>query len=639
MSLETNRIFAARRALIGPLLALAVVIGACDVGMAESTTTTAAPTTTTTTAPTTTTTEPPPPPFSYRIGLAEAPTTDNYWAYYDPQSSLVDQYILDPTKPSLYTYDHPGLDLAADIAVDASPARPVEDADEWTVTVTIDPEARWSDGVPITAEDVVFTFDTVQEFGLRRGWATAYPAAGAETLGLVTVEAPTPETVVFRFNGRPGLPFWPNGPGTAPIMPRHFWQPIVEEARESADPITALLTASASSEPSGGPFVIRSFGRDRVEASPNPNYQRSGEEVTSGGATYQIGPFFDDLVFQVYAGTSAAAEALDAREIDVILSPVGLDPTTTAFLAANPDVETATNDTNGFRYLAFNLRNQPMANPAFRDALALMIDKEFLAQQVVAGQASPRYATVPPSNPRWFDPDAADGFAARYLDFTTEERLTAAVDTLEAAGFSWEQRPAWIDNAVVAGTGLTFEEAEVAPIRILGPGPSFDPIRSTYTLWIDQWARQLGFATEVTLTDFSSLVSRAFTPTPAGTLDYDLYVLGWRLPNPAMPVYHESFWASKNDTLLNDGNNNTGFSDPEFDALVVEYNRAETEEDAFELLWRMEQIVFDAKPYVVLYDAPVTEAFRRDTVVYPFSTSLSGLQFLNGLPALVRSAP
>jgi peptide/nickel transport system substrate-binding protein len=638
VSLETNRIDGTRRSSFGLFLVLAVVLGACNFGTAETTTTTTAPTTTTTAAPTTTTTEPPP-PFSYRVGLAEAPTTDNYWAYYDPQSSLVDQYILDPTKPSLYTYDHPGLDLAADIASDTAPAQPVEDAGEWTVTVTLEPGTRWSDGVAITAEDVVFTFDTVQEFELGRGWATAYPTAGNDSLGLVAIEAPTPETVVFRFNGRPGLPFWPNGPGTAPIMPRHFWEPIVEESRESDDPLTALLTASAAGEPSGGPFVIRSFGRDRVEATPNPNYQRSGDRVTSAGAIYQIGPFFDDLTFQVYESASAAVEALDAGEIDVILSPVGLDTAAIAFLSANPDIETVTNDTNGFRYLAFNLRNQPMANPAFREAMALMIDKEFLAQQVVAGQASPRYATVPPSNPRWFDTETAAGFAARYVDFTTEERLVAAVDTLEAAGFAWERRPAYIDNAVVAGTGLTFEEGAVAPVRILGPGPAFDPIRSTYTLWIDEWARQLGFDTEVTLTDFSSLVSRVFTPTPAGTLDYDLYVLGWRLPNPAMPIYHESFWASRDDTLVSDGNNNTGFSNAEFDSLVDAYNRAETGEDAFELLWQMERVIFDAKPYVVLYDAPVTEAFRRDTVVYPFTTSLSGLQFLNGLPALVRPAP
>ncbi len=627
-----------RRALIALLSVVSLVVGACDIGTAETTTTTTAPTTTTTTAPTTTTTEPPP-PFSYRVGLAESPTTDNYWAYYDPQSSLVDQYILDPTKPTLYTYDHPGLDLAADIAADETPAQPVEVDGEWTVTVPIDPEARWSDGVPITADDVVFTFDTVQEFGLGRGWATAYPAAGGDQLGLVSIEAPAPDTVVFGFNGRPGLPFWPNGPGTAPIMPRHFWEPIVEESRDSEDPLTSLLTASAASEPSGGPFVIRSFGRDRVEATPNPNYQRRGDEVTSGGATYQIGPFFDDLSFQVYDGAVAAVEALDAGEIDVILSPAGLDSAATAFLAGNPDIETVSNDTNGFRYLAFNLRNPPMASPAFREAMALMIDKEFLAEQVVAGQVSPRYATVPPSNPRWFDDDAAAAFAARYADFTTEERLAAAVETMEAAGFAWTQRPAFIDNAVVAGTGLTFEEAEVPPVRILGPGPAFDPIRSTYTLWIDEWARQLGFTTEVTLTDFSSLVSRVFTPTPAGTLDYDLYVLGWRLPNPAMPVYHESFWASKNDTLANDGNNNTGFANTDFDALVDDYNRAETAEEAFGLLWQMEQIVFDTKPYVILYDAPLTEAFRGDTVVYPFTASLSGLQFLNGLPALVRPAP
>jgi peptide/nickel transport system substrate-binding protein len=619
---------------------LALLLAACDVGTAEpaTTTTTAPPTTTTTTAPTTTTTEPPP-PFIYRVGLTEAPVTDNFWAYYDPQSSLVDQYILEPTKASLFTYDQPGLDLTAEVAADPTPPEPVQDGDEWTVTVAVDADAKWSDGVAISADDIVFTFETVREFDLQRGWATAYPQATAETLGLVAIESPSADTVVFRYNERPGLPFWPNGPGTAPIMPRHFWEPIVEEARGADDPVTALLSASGEGEPSGGPVVIESFSRNRVEAGPNPNWLRSGDEVVSGDAAYQLGPFFDQMIFEVYPSSSDAVTALDAGDIDVVLSQAGLDRRTVGFLTPNSDVTTVTNDTNGFRYLAFNLRAQPMSIPAFREALALMVDKRFIAEEVLAGQAKPLYATVPPGNPRWFDPDITASFSSRYEDQTAEERLTAAVEILEAAGFAWDQRPTYVDNAVVAGTGVTFEGEPVGPVRILGPAPAFDPFRSTYTLWLEEWTDQLGFQTEVTLTDFTTLVNRAFTPTPAGTLDFDMYVLGWRLPSPTIPVYHESFWSSRNDTLTNDGNNNTGFSNEGFDALVERYNRAPTADEAYALLWEMEEIIFEEKPYIVLYDSPITEAFRSDTVIYPFTDILSGIQSLNGMPALVRPAP
>jgi len=594
------------------------------------TTTTSAPTTTTT-LPTTTTTAPE--PFVYRVGLSEPPTTNNFWAYYDPQSSLVDQYILDPTKPTLYTYDYPDLNLAADVAQPGDVPEPTQDGDEWVVEVPLREDARWSDGVPMTADDVVFTFETARELGLQRGWLSAYPLAGGDSLGLVSVEAQDANTVVFRFNGEPGLPFWPNGPGTAPIMPRHFWEPIVDEASSSNDPLTALVTADASGEPSGGPFVITRFGSVAVEAEPNPNYQRRGETSSSGA---EIGPFFDAVTFSIYDSPQEAAVALDEGEIDVILAPGGLDNRVAAFLDTNTDIEVVTNDTNGFRYLGFNLRTAPMSSPAFREAVALMIDRELLASSVLGGQAVPMYATVPRSNTRWFDPDAAATFADRYSGLTQETRLSRAVDVLSQAGFTWEQNPAYVDNAVVAGSGVTFEGEPVPPVRILAPGSQADPLRATTALWIEEWLSQLGFETEVTLTDFTGLVNRVFTPTPASTLDVDLFVLGWRLPAPAVPVYHESFWATRNDTLATGGNNATGFSNSEFDALVDEYNATRTEEDARDILWQMERIIFDERPYIILFDAPISEAYRKDTVRYPFTETISGLQYVNGLPALVQ---
>jgi ABC-type transport system substrate-binding protein len=103
-----------------------------------------------------------------------------------------------------------------------------------------------------------------------------------------------------------------------------------------------------------------------------------------------------------------------------------------------------------------------------------------------------------------------------------------------------------------------------------------------------------------------------------------------------MPVYHESFFGSANDTLLNGGNNAPGFSDARLDAFIDEYNRTPDPDVAFDILWEMEQIVFDEKPYIVLYDAPVAEAFRADTILYPFTDTLAGIQYANGMPALVR---
>ena len=148
----------------------------------------------------------------------------------------------------------------------------------------------------------------------------------------------------------------------------------------------------------------------------------------------------------------------------------------------------------------------------------------------------------------------------------------------------------------------------------------------------------LGFNAKAYPTDFNVLVNAVFVPTEEGTLDFDMYMLGWSLGSPALPTFHESFFAGKNDTLVNDGNNNMGFNDPDFNTLVEEFNRATTFEEAYDIMWQMEDILFDKKPYILLFDTGIIEAYRSAAIQYPFTETLSGLQFGNGFSSLVQAA-
>ncbi len=51
----------------------------------------------------------------------------------------------------------------------------------------------------------------------------------------------------------------------------------------------------------------------------------------------------------------------------------------------------------------------------------------------------------------------------------------------------------------------------------------------------------------------------------------------------------------------------------------------------------MEQILAEKKPYIVLFDTGILE-FYNNRVLYPFTDTLSGLQFLNGLQGTVQTA-
>jgi ABC-type transport system substrate-binding protein len=153
---------------------------------------------------------------------------------------------------------------------------------------------------------------------------------------------------------------------------------------------------------------------------------------------------------------------------------------------------------------------------------------------------------------------------------------------------------------------------------------------------VQEWLRQLGFETDLTLADPNLVFRTVFTPTEAGELDFDLFLLGWRLPDPAMPAYQRSFFGSGSDTIESDGNNAVGFSDAAFDELADQFDAATDLEDARRLFWEMETVIAAQKPYIVLYAEPITEAYRSDTIEFPFTTVLGGLQAVGGAAAIVQ---
>ena len=111
--------------------------------------------------------------FIYRVGVLSGVTTDNFWAFYGGEASVWNAYILGPTKPALYALDP--LTGTLDTEFASEMATPAAEGDSWSVLVPLNDSMAWSDGLPITAYDIVYTFETVRELGLGGSWATAYP--------------------------------------------------------------------------------------------------------------------------------------------------------------------------------------------------------------------------------------------------------------------------------------------------------------------------------------------------------------------------------------------------------------------------------------------------------------------------------
>ena len=569
---------------------------------------------------------------TYTLGIFQDVTTDNVWNYNDTEGGTVwNQYFLAPTSAGLYTISYPGIEYVPDLA-EGELQPTTQEGDSWIGEMTLREGVLWSDGEALTADDVAFTWNTVQDLDLQGGWID-YTDADVIT----SVEAVDDLTVRVTFNAQPGLAQW--GPGTGitvmPVQPEHFWAPIVEEATGEEDPRTVLLAASGAEAPAIGAtqFAERQEG-SFAATTANENYYDAGAEKTSGGVTWTEGPYADEFQFPLYGGQEAAVLALADGEVDFLLNPLGMQRGFQDQVAENPDLTAIVNPTNGFRFLAFNHSRAPMSDPAFRDALTALINKEFVTDNLLQGVAFPLYVILPEGNVKWYNEEVADELATLgYAGLEDLERKQIAIDLLTEGGYTWETAPAIADGAFTAGVGLIGPDGEpVQQLELVAPTASYDPLRATFSNYISGVAQEMGIPIVTIPTDFNKIVNDVFALDEDNnyTSEFDMFILGYSLGNAAFPTFHGSFFATGGDS------NNTQYSSDEYDAQSAAFNASQTEEEAFEAMWEMERLIAVDKPHVPLFDTGILE-FYSNRVAYPFTDTLSGLQFLTGLQSSVAA--
>jgi len=531
-------------------------------------------------------------PFEYRVGLLSGLTTDNFWAYIGDQPTVWNAYVLGPTKPALFALNVEQTALVTELAA-AEPAPPTATDTGWSVREELGSELAWSDGVAITAQDLVFTFQTTRRLGLQGGWAEAFPPE------VENVVAVSPSQLQVEFSKRPSLSVWPYGVGLAPIMPAHVWEPLINDVASPED----LYAMSGEADVSGGPLTITEIGEQRIVALANPGYAETA---------------LARVEYHIYPDEASAVAALASGAIDTILSPTGLSDASLTSLDGVPGIAIDESPANSVRYLGFNLKREPMASEQFREALALLLDRQQTAARFVPG-SDPAFTMMSPFNETWFDEAVATEIEAGFGG-TLDVRLAEALAALRSAGYMWTKEPSVSDGAIVAGEGLTISGLPPAPLTILTPGDEYDPDQPEYAGEIEQKLEVLGFDVRPVVTDFDTVVDLAFTPGEGGAGQYDMYLLGWTLGNPSLPAYYRWFFAPDGSA------NSTGYSDPEFAAVLAQFEQASDLEVAKSALWQMERILAQDLPYLVLYHPEIAEAYRSDRLAFGIRDVLGGIQ-------------
>jgi len=273
--------------------------------------------------------------------------------------------------------------------------------DGRTHTIHLRPGLTWSDGMPLTAEDVLFSMRAVYDPKVESVLADSLTAGGQP----LRAAAPDPLTVVFTYPA-------PSGRGVRlldglPILPKHK----LEAALAAGEFKSAYNTSTPPAEVVGaGPFVLREYQPgQRVVMDRNPRYWRKAADGTAL-------PYLDRLVLQIVPEQNAELLRIQAGETDLTsteLRPEDYVPVRRAEeegrlrlieLGVGPDADALwfclKPDVKGK-----DPRFAFVSRPEFRRAISYAVDREAFAENVFLGAAVPVWGPITPGNTRWFWPD------------------------------------------------------------------------------------------------------------------------------------------------------------------------------------------------------------------------------------------
>ena len=591
-------------------------------------------------------------PLTFNIAIPADIAGNNVWDWLENEATTYNFAAFLNRYPTLMRLSERHNNWIPAIA-DGFPDQAVTDGDGYSITARIRDGLTWSDGSPLNAHDIAFTLNTVVRLELTPLYR---PHLGSSLLE--SVEVIDDLTVKYHFTSNPGLAFWQYGVSQSVIVPDEYWAPRIEELIANYDdPATKeieqevldqLFAIPAWDEPSGGPQTILSVENDRVRLGRNDRYYLADSTVrqysdgthqeTIGGQTINyygnasgtvelefIRDQQPDLtVFTSYPSAAAAVDALIAGIVDYYLSPVGLSSTQRARLEGVEGVSTFQNPPNGFRYLGFNTRREPFGDVAFRQAVATLIDLEYIANDVLQGAVLPIYSVVPEGNEFWHNPDVPRyGFNmvnGEHVPMTRAERISETVRILTEANYSWSTEPSWdsVNQMVVAGEGFSDPDGqEIEEFEIISVTQAYDPLRFSAATFVQRWLNEAGIPAVVVPTDFNEIVQSVFTDQ-----DFDIWVLGWGLT--PYPDHLVLFYTR--DNAGPDGFNPGGWVNDRYEALAVELLTTTDINAARNLAFQMQEIIARDLPAITLFSTPLVEAYRSDRIAFAYTDVLDGVQ-------------
>ena len=454
-------------------------------------------------------------------------------------------------------------------------------------TVTLRKGLRFSDGQPLDADDVLFTFRLFLDETLHATQRDLLIVGGKP----IIVRKVDTWTVIFQFAKTYGA-----GErlfdGFA-ILPRHLLERPYQEGKLGQ---FWTLSTLANEWAGLGPFRLKEYvPGQRLVLERNPHYWKSD---LKGNRL----PYLDQLVFLFVPSADAQVLRFQSGETDVI-SRLGAE--NFSVLSRQQRGYTMTDAGPGLEYnfLFFNLNDlAEKASPEmrrkqrwfrevkFRQAVSAAVDREAIVRLVYQGRGAPLWGPVTPGDRRWVN--ASIPRPARSLEKSRS--------LLKDAGFSWTTGPNG-DSALVDSDGKPVE------FSILTSSSNADRMKMATLIQDD--LKQLGLRVQAVPLEFRSLVDRV-----TQTKEYDACVLGLVTsdadPNPDLNV-----WLSSGGShLWNPGQQHPATAwEAEIDRLMEQQLTAPSYEPRKKLYDRVQQILAEEQPMIFLA-SPDILAGAKDTI-------------------------
>lgn len=295
---------------------------------------------------------------------------------------------------------------------------------------------------------------------------------------------------------------------------------------------------------------------------------------------------------QEYLSKEAAFNALKKGQVDYVAAHVC--PHYFQELQHLPKITFVLHPVNGFYYITFNCRKKPFSDINFRKAIAYVVNRQFMCNNVLLGLGKPLYTPVPHES-YWYNPNTIKyGEKLNFADIS--ERQNKAKEILTNSGYSWDKN-----------NMLTFNDEPIAEMKINTPIPEYDCRRMSEGNILTYWLRDIGIPATAQPTPPVELTKLTFTH------DFDLLFGGFWLPQPLDPDYLAGFFHSSQ--AEQGGLNCSGYMNPEFDKLAIMQREEIDTERRKDLVWKMQEILATDVPWLPLYSINRIDTYRNDAFI------------------------